>query len=143
MLLLYVTVFICNKSLLVYNPNYTFYFPPAWYLKNLMFHLIPIRRLGNGPLWRSWVLHLRLVWDVLMRRRCYVHLRRRHDVPIKRCGDVPLRRLGNVPSRRRWMFHLGRTCNVVGTYREMSLRRRLDVLMLGGILQQNVLLLNH
>ena len=68
-----------------------------------------------------------------MGRRCYVLLRRRYDVPIRRRGDAPLRRLGNVPSRRRWVFHLRRTCDVTGTYRETSLRRRHDVLMPGGV----------
>ena len=58
-----------------------------------------------------------------MRRRCYVLLRRRHDVPIRRRGDVPLRRFGDVPPRRRWVFHLRRTYDVAGTYRETSLRR--------------------
>ena len=67
-----------------------------------------------------------------MGRRCYVLLRRCHDVPIRHCGDVPLRRLGNVPTRRRWLFHLGRTCDVAGTYRETSSARRYDVLLLGG-----------
>ena len=63
----------------------------------------------------------------------HVLLRRRYDVPIRRRGDAPLRRLGNVPSRRRWVFHLRRTCDVTGTYRETSLRRRHDVLMPGGM----------
>ena len=67
-----------------------------------------------------------------MGRRCYVLLRRRLDVSIRRRGDVPLRRLGDVPTRRRWVFHLGRTCDVAGTYRETSLRRRYDVLLLVG-----------
>ena len=71
--------------------------------------------------------------DVPMRRRCYVLLRRRHDVPIRCRGDVPLRRLGDVPSRRRWVFHLRRTCDVAGTYRETSLRHCHDVLLPGGI----------
>ena len=48
-------------------------------------------------------------------------LRRRYDVPIRRRGDVPLRRLGDVPSRRRLVFHLERTCDVTGTYRDTSL----------------------
>ena len=62
--------------------------------------------------------------DVLMGRGGYVPLRRREDVPLRRLGDVPL--------RRRWVFHLRRTCDVTGTYREMSLRRRHDVLLPGG-----------
>ena len=56
---------------------------------------------------------LRRRGDVLMGRRCYVLLRRHHDVPIRRRGDVPPRRLGDVPTRRHWVFHLGRTCDVV------------------------------
>ena len=72
--------------------------------------------------------------DVMMGRRCYVLLRRRYDVPIRPRGDAPPKRLGDVPSRRRWVFHLRRTCDVAGTYRESSLRRRQDVLMPGGML---------
>ena len=53
-----------------------------------------------------------------MGRRCYVLFRRRYDVPIRRRREAPLRRLDNVPSRRRWVFHLKRTCDVAGTYRE-------------------------
>ena len=68
----------------------------------------------------------------MMGRRCYVLLRRRYDVPIRRRRDAPLRRLGDVPSRRRWVFHLRRTCDVTGRYRETSLRRRHAVLMPGG-----------
>ena len=67
-----------------------------------------------------------------MGRHCYVLLRRCHNVPIGCLGDVPLRRLGDLPPRRRWVFHLRRTCDVAGTYRETSLRRRYDVLLLGG-----------
>ena len=71
--------------------------------------------------------------DVLIGRRCYVLLRRRHDVPTRCRGDVLLRCLGDVPPRRRRVFHLRRTCDVVGTYRETSLRLRRDVLLPGGI----------
>ena len=53
---------------------------------------------------------------------------------LGRCEDVPLRRLSDVPLRRRWVFHLRRTCDVTGTYRETSLRRHYDVLLPGGIL---------
>ena len=67
-----------------------------------------------------------------MGRRCYVVLRRRHDVPIRCREDVPLIRLGDVPRRHRWVFHLRRNCDVAGTYRETSLRRRYDVLLLVG-----------
>ena len=73
-----------------------------------------------------------------MGRRCYVLLRRRHDVPIRRPGDVPLRRLGAVLSRCRWVFHLRRTCDVTGTYRETLLLCRHDVLLPGGLIE-NVL----
>ena len=59
-----------------------------------------------------------------MARRCYVLLRRPHDVPIRCRGDVP--------PRRRWVFHLRRTCDVTGTYRERSLRRRYGVLLSDG-----------
>ena len=75
---------------------------------------------------------LRRRGDVMMGRRCYVLLRRRYDVPIRRRRDTPLRRLGDVPSRFCWVFHLRRTCDVAGTYRGTSLRRRRDVLMSGG-----------
>ena len=68
-----------------------------------------------------------------MVRRCYVLLTRHHDVPIRCRGDVPLRRLGDVPWSRRWVFHLRRNCDVAGTYRETSLRRRYDVLFPGGL----------
>ena len=39
MLLIYVVVFKYNKSLLVYNPNYSFRFPPGWYYKFWCFFL--------------------------------------------------------------------------------------------------------
>ena len=64
--------------------------------------------------------------------RHYVPMRRHHDTPIRRPEDLPLRHLGEVPLRCRWVFHLIRTCDVPGTYRETSLRRRYDVLLLGG-----------
>ena len=67
-----------------------------------------------------------------MGRRHYIPLRRRHDIPIRRREDVPLRRLGDVPLRRCWMFHLRRTYDVAGTYKETSLRRRHDVSLPGG-----------
>ena len=67
-----------------------------------------------------------------MGRRHYVPMRRHHDIPIRRREDVPLRRLGDVPLRRHWVFHLRCTCDVTGTYRETSLRRRHDVLLPGG-----------
>ena len=64
----------------------------------------------------SFETYLRCRGDVLMGRCHYVPLRRRHDTPIRRREDVPL--------RRRWVFHLRRTCDIVGTQRE---RRRYDV----------------
>ena len=76
---------------------------------------------------------LRRRGDVMMGRCCNVLLRRRYDVPIRRRGDAPLRRLGDVPSRRRWVFHLRRTCDIAGTYRETSLQRRHNVLMPSGL----------
>ena len=75
---------------------------------------------------------LRRRGDALMGRRSYVLLRRRHDVPIRSHGDVPLRRLGDVPLIHHWVFHLGRTCYVAGTYREASLQRRRDVMLPAG-----------
>ena len=51
---------------------------------------------------------------------------------FRRRENVPLSRLGDVPLRRHWMFHLRPTCDVTGTYREISLRRRYDVLLPGG-----------
>ena len=75
---------------------------------------------------------LRRRGDVLMGRRHYVPMGRHHDIPIRRREDVPLRRLGDVPLRRRWVFHLTRTCDITGTYKETSLRRRDDVLLPGG-----------
>ena len=67
-----------------------------------------------------------------MGRRHYVPMRRHRGIPIRRRKDVPLRRLGDFPLRRRCVFHLRRTCDVTETYREMSLRRRYDVLLSGG-----------
>ena len=72
---------------------------------------------------------LRCCGDALMGLCCYVLLRIRHDVQIRCRGDVPLRRLSNVPPRRRWVFHLRRTCDTTGMYREMLLRCRYDVLL--------------
>ena len=82
-----------------------------------------------GVSFETW---LRRRGDVMMGRRCYVFLRRPYDVPIRRRRDAPLRRLGHVLLRRRWVFPLRRTCDVTGTYRETSLRRRHDVLRPGG-----------
>ena len=63
-----------------------------------------------------------------MGRRHYVPMGRHHDIPIRRREDVPLRRLGDVPLRRRWVFHLRRTYDVTGTYRETLLQRRHNLL---------------
>ena len=82
---------------------------------------------------------LRRCGDVIVGRRCYVLLRRRYNVPIWRRRDAPLRRPGDVPLRRRWGFHLRRSCDVTGTYRETSLRRRHDFLMpSGSVLHQSI-----
>ena len=62
---------------------------------------------------------------------CYVLLRHRHDVPVRCRGDVLMKRLGDVPSKGHWVFHLRRTCDVTGMYRESSLRRHHDVLLPG------------
>ena len=78
--------------------------------------------------------YLRRGRDVLMGLRHYVSLRRRHDIPLRLCEDVPLRHLGDVPLRQCWMFHLRRTCDVTGTYKKMSLRRRHDVFCRVGLL---------
>ena len=75
---------------------------------------------------------LRRRGDLLMGRHHYVPMRRHQDIPIRRSEDVLLRRLGDVPLRRSWVFHLRRTCDVTGTYRETLLRRRYDVLLPGG-----------
>ena len=75
-----------------------------------------------------------------MGRRCYVLLRRRYDVSIRRRRDAPLRRLGDVPSRRRWVFLLRRTCDVTGTYRDTSPRRRHDVSMPGRMYYEHTML---
>ena len=72
-------------------------------------------------------------------RGCYVLLRSHYDVLIRRRGDAPRRRLGDISLRRRWVFHLRRTCDVAGTYRETSLRRHHDVLMPGGMCGMNTL----
>ena len=68
----------------------------------------------------------------MMGRRNYVNLRDHHNIPTKRRKDVPLRCLGNVPLRRCWVFHLRRTYELVGTYREKSLQRCHNVLLPGG-----------
>ena len=63
----------------------------------------------------------------------YVPMRRHHEIPIRRREDVPLKRLGDVPLKRCWVFHLRRTCDVTGTYRETSLRHRHDILFTGWV----------
>ena len=96
---------------------------------------VPLRHLGYVPLRRRWVFHLSLV-ETARRRNdgtpLLVLLRRHHDVPIGCRGDVPLRRLDGFPQKRCWVYHLRRNCDVAGTYKETSLRRRYDVLLLGG-----------
>ena len=66
---------------------------------------VPLRRLGDEPVRRHWVFHLRLVWDVLIGPRDYVPMKCHHNIPIRRREDEPLRRLGDVPLRRHWVFH--------------------------------------
>ena len=90
------------------------------------------RRSRDVLMGRGGYVPLRRRGDVLMGRHHYVPMGRHHDIPIRRREDVPLRRLGDVPLRRHWVFHLRRTCDVTGTYRETSLRRRYDVLLSGG-----------
>ena len=68
--------------------------------------------------------------------------RRRRTVLMGRRGYLPLRRLAEVPLRRHWVFHLRRTCDVAGTYKETSLRRRHDVSLSGGILLYGKLFFN-
>ena len=90
-------------------------------------------RTTETPLGVSFETCLRRREDALMRRRCYVILRRRHDVLIGCRVYVPLRRLDKVRWRHRWVFFLRRTCDITETYRETSLRRGYDVLLLGVI----------
>ena len=138
------------KVLLVYNPDYSSCFPPGWYQKNVVFDLMCIWNLPDGG-------HDKVIWkrnrdrsrdktsqqrnsETWWRRTTAtllgvsfgIYMRRRHDVPIRRHEGVPLRRLGDFPLRRCWVFHLRCTWDVAGTYRETSLRRRHDVLLLGG-----------
>ena len=102
---------------------------------------VPLRRLGDMPLKNHWVFHLRLAWNVVeiywsdVVVTSSTSLRRRHDVPIKPYGNVLLRRLGDVLPRRHWVFHLRRTCDVAGTYRETLLQPLHGVLVLGGLLK--------
>ena len=91
------------------------------------------RRRRDVLMGRGGYVPLRCRGDVLIGGRHYVPMGRHHDIPIRRREDVPLRRLGDVPLRRHWVFHLRRTCDVTGTYRETSLRRRYDVLLPGGL----------
>ena len=80
----------------------------------------------------SFETYLRRPGDLLMGRRHYVPLRGRRNIPIRRREDVPLSYLGDVPLRRRWVFHLRRTCDVAGTYKETSLRHRHNVSLQSG-----------
>ena len=57
-----------------------------------------------------------------------INERRRRDLLMGRRGYVPLRHLGDIPLRRHWVFHLRRTSNVAGRYKEMLLRRSHNVL---------------
>ena len=49
-------------------------------------------------------------------------------------SHIPIRRREDVPLRRRRLFHLRRTCDVAGTYKNTSLQRRHDVLLPGGVM---------
>ena len=68
-----------------------------------------------------------------MGRRHYVPMKRHHDISVRRREDLPLTCFRDVPLKRCWVFHLRHTCDVTETYRETSLRRRHDVLLLGGL----------
>ena len=80
------------------------------------------QRRANG---KSWICNtetsLGASFETCLRRRC--------NVSIRRQGDVPLRCLGDAALRRRWLFHLGCTYDVVGTYRDVvtTSPRRLNV----------------
>ena len=91
----------------------------------LVYHLFGTRKVFD--LMFKW--DVRRHGDTLMGRRHYVPMRRRHDKPIKHWEDVPL--------RRRWVFHLRRTYDVAGAYRETPLQHRHDILLPGGYQVQN------
>ena len=67
-----------------------------------------------------------------MWRHHYVPLWRCCNIPIRCRGEIPLRRLAYIPLRLCWVFHLRCTCDVVGMYRETSLRRCQDVQLPNG-----------
>ena len=75
----------------------------------------------------SFETYLRRCRDGLMGRRHYVPSRRRHYIPIRSREDVPL--------RCRWVFHLRHTCDVAGTYKQTSLRRRDDFFLRGELMR--------
>ena len=74
--------------------------------------------------WRTTETSLGVSFETCLRRRGDVLMGRHHYVPMRRHRDIPIRRREDVPLRRRWVFHLRRTCDIVGTQRE---RRRYDV----------------
>ena len=91
---------------------------------------VPLRYLGVVPLRHRRVFHFRLVWDLF---ETYVFLRRCYDFQIWFCGDELMRRLSNIFPKSCGMFHLRRTCDVAGTYRETSLRRLHNLLLPDGM----------
>ena len=92
-------------------------------------------RRGYVPLRHLWVFHLRLIWDVVETYWWDVVITSPWDV-VTTSNKMSWRHtsetFGDVSLRRRWVFCLRRTCDVAGTYREMSLRRRHGVLLPGG-----------
>ena len=99
-----------------------FLFPSWWVLQKFGVWFDIYMKCGNLPDADHGKITWKRIRDLLTRR--YVLLRRRHDVPIRCCGDVSMRCLNDIPSRHPWVFHLRGTCDLVGTYRDTSLRRR-------------------
>ena len=106
---------------------------------------VPLRHRGDVLMGRHHYVPMGRPHEIPIRRREDIPLRRLRDVPetslgvsfetcLRRREHVPLRRLGDVPLRRHWVFHLRRTCDVTGTYRETSLRRCYNVLLPGGMI---------
>ena len=93
---------------------------------------LPLRHLGDVPLRFRWVLHLKLVWYVVETNWWEVVITS-HETSSRHTNKslwrLPLWRIGDDPLRRCWVFHLGHTCNVAGTYRETLLRLRHNVLL--------------
>ena len=91
------------KVLLVYNPNYSSFFPPGSYLKNVVFDLIFKwdLKIYQMEVMSKWLEVENVVETVL-------ETRPRDNVTPRRGGDVP--------QRRYWVFYLGVTEDVVETY---------------------------